>query len=169
MQKVRKTNKIVNDFLSHLEGSTHHVELEDFDRLMVSEADKVQARMSKLDDFAATIRQEFASDYFSFMDIPDLIIKKNYPRKDYEECYLKVLNKVKLRYLAEKKRELPHRELASMVITDDDLVPLDMLDWVNKEVKDKMKDKDTVIAHFIEGCKKEVARLKAKGAFESEK
>ena len=43
--------------------------------------------------------------YFSFFEVPELIVKKNYSRKDYEETLLKLLNKVKTRYLAEKAKE----------------------------------------------------------------
>jgi hypothetical protein len=67
--------------------------------------------------------------YFSFFEIPDFIVKKKYSRKDYEEIILKMLNKVKLRYLAEKKNETG-TDTKSVCITDDDLIPLEMLDWV---------------------------------------
>jgi len=40
-------------------------------------------------------------DFFIFHDIPEMIMKKRYSRKDYEDI-LKVLLKVKTRYLAEK-------------------------------------------------------------------
>jgi hypothetical protein len=40
-----------------------------------------------------------------------------------------MLNKVKLRYLAEKKNETG-TDTKSVYITDDDLIPLEMLDWV---------------------------------------
>ena len=33
--------------------------------------------------------------YFNFYDIPDLILKKNYSRSEYEEKILKLLKKVK--------------------------------------------------------------------------
>jgi hypothetical protein len=39
--------------------------------------------------------------FFSFYDIPDLIIKKRYPRKDYD-LIIKLLNKVKKLFLAHK-------------------------------------------------------------------
>ena len=70
--------------------------------------------------------------YFSFFEIPDLIVKKNYSRKDYEEIILKVLNKVKIRYLAEKKNLSGADDVSvkNTCITDDDLIPLEMLDWV---------------------------------------
>jgi hypothetical protein len=41
-----------------------------------------------------------------FFDIPELIIKKQYSRKDYDKIIIKVLQKVKLRYLAQKAKTL---------------------------------------------------------------
>jgi len=49
-------------------------------------------------------------NFFIFFDIPDLIVKKRYPRKDYEDI-LKILVKVKTRYLAEKARMMPDKPL----------------------------------------------------------
>ena len=40
-----------------------------------------------------------------------IIIKKNYTRKEYDENIIKILLKVKTRYLAEKARELPDKPL----------------------------------------------------------
>lgn len=79
--------------------------------------------------------------YFSFFDIPDLIVKKSYSRKDYEESLLKVLNKVKTRYLAEKVRELPDKSIDQIQITDDDLVPLELLDWVMGTIQNKAAER----------------------------
>ncbi len=80
-------------------------------------------------------------DYFSLFEIPDLIIKKGYSRKDYDDIIIKLLNKVKVRYLAEKKTEMPQKDLKDMVITDDDLIPLAMLDWVIKAIEHKHEEK----------------------------
>lgn len=82
-------------------------------------------------DFAAIVRTECVlnSHYFSFYDIPDLIVKKKYQRnKDYDHI-MKLLTKVKKSYLAQKSlivgKERPIEELE---ITDEDLVPLELFD-----------------------------------------
>ena len=65
--------------------------------------------------------------YFSFYDIPDLIIKKKYQRKDYESI-IKLLNKVKKSYLVYKATILPDKQISQLVVTDEDLVPLELFD-----------------------------------------
>lgn len=51
-------------------------------------------------DFVALVKQECVMDkiYFSFFDIPDLIVRNHYSKKDYEKV-IKVLKKVKNSYL----------------------------------------------------------------------
>lgn len=49
-------------------------------------------------------------NFFIFFDIPDLIVKKEYSRKDYESI-IKIVMKVKTRYLAEKARQQPDKPL----------------------------------------------------------
>lgn len=79
--------------------------------------------------------------YFIFFDIPDLIVKKKYSRKEYEDI-IKVLNKVKTRYLARKAKEMPDKPIEFVSqITDDDLVPLIILDEVMSEVQNKANEK----------------------------
>ena len=86
--------------------------------------------MEFINDFVTCVKQECVMDqhYFSFFEIPDLIIKKNYSRKDYEDNILKLLNKVKTRYLAQKVHDQPDTPLDQIQITDDDLVELDIFD-----------------------------------------
>jgi len=80
-------------------------------------------------------------NFFIFFDIPELIVKKKYSRKDYEDI-IKTVQKVKTRYLAEKAREHPEKPLAQVsVITDDDLVPLELFDFVLAQVENKHKEK----------------------------
>jgi hypothetical protein len=81
------------------------------------------------------VKQECVIDqkFFNFFDIPDLIMKKKYSRKEYEDI-IKVLNKVKIRYLAEKAILMPDKpkEVIS-VITDFDLIPLELFDYTLAE------------------------------------
>ena len=62
-----------------------------------------------------------------------MIMKKRYSKKDYE-VILKVLLKVKTRYLAEKALLQPDKPLESACITDDDLIPLKLFDYVMSEL-----------------------------------
>ena len=56
-----------------------------------------------LNEFVASVKQECVvdRDYFILFDIPDLIVKKKLARKDYDQV-IKIVNKVKNRYIAEK-------------------------------------------------------------------
>lgn len=40
--------------------------------------------------------------FFSFFEIPEVVVKKNYARKDYEQVILKFLSKVQVAFLVEK-------------------------------------------------------------------
>ena len=72
--------------------------------------------------------------YFNFYDIPDLILKKNYSRSEYEEKILKLLKKVKEIFINMKQKENPDKQIQ---ITDDDLIPLDLFDKAITQIKYK--------------------------------
>ena len=73
------------------------------------------------------------SYYFSFYDIPDLIVKRRYTRKDYEQI-IKLLNKVKKIYLLEKAKLIPDKPVSELEITDEDLVPLELFDQALSQI-----------------------------------
>lgn len=74
------------------------------------------------------------SHFFIFFDIPELIVKKKYSRKDYEDI-IKIVDKVKTRYLAEKAKQMPDKPLSVVSqITDDDLVPLELFDFILAQI-----------------------------------
>jgi hypothetical protein len=64
--------------------------------------------------------------YFNFVDIADLVVKKQVSKKDYEGCISKMLIKIKRAYLAFKASILPDKPLAQITVTDEDLVPLEL-------------------------------------------
>lgn len=65
--------------------------------------------------------------FFSFYDIPELIIKKRYSKKDYDQI-IKILNKTKKLYLFEKAKIVSDKPVNEIEITDEDLVPLELFD-----------------------------------------
>jgi len=88
--------------------------------------------MTLLNDFVTAVKQECVidHDFFIFFDIPELIVKKGYSRKEYEDI-IKVVQKVKTLYLAEKIKKNPDKPMAQVAqITDDDLVPLNLYDHI---------------------------------------
>lgn len=61
-------------------------------------------------------------------------MKKKYSRKDYEDI-IKIVDKVKTRYLAEKAKQMPDKPLSVVSqITDDDLVPLELFDFILAQI-----------------------------------
>jgi hypothetical protein len=146
-EQVEKDEKIINDFLCQLpDGGIGHqiLEIKDLERVLDNEVRTFKQEGTLLREFAATVRAEcvMEQNFFSFYDIPDLIVKKKYTRKDYEGI-IKMLNKVKKAYLLEKADILKdkNKPLDEIVITDEDLVPLDLFDKVlqNRENKQELK------------------------------
>ena len=120
-----------------------------------------------LRDFAAVVRAEcvMEQNYFSFYDIPELIVKKKYQRKDYESI-IKLLNKVKKAYLIDKADILKDKSkpLDEVVITDEDLVPLDLFDRVLQSRDSKQELKRLSIQGMIQRLKAEAAaKIKSMG------
>jgi hypothetical protein len=107
--RAEKEQKTINDFLCQLPDSSHLVlEIKDLERVLDQETRQVRAEIALLREFSQVVRTECVlnAHYFSFYDIPDLIVKKKYQRKDYDHI-IKLLNKVKKSYLVQKSLILP--------------------------------------------------------------
>lgn len=132
LQSLTKDNKIINNFLTELsDASNHLLKLEDFDVVTKNITNANTQRKSMIDDFITAVKQECVLNqhFFSFFDIPDLIVKRQISRKDYEGTILKLLLKVKGAYLAKKIHESDtDTAKADVKVTDDDLVELELLD-----------------------------------------
>lgn len=135
-EQIEKEEKIINDFLCQMpEGGIGHqiMEIKDLERVLENETRTYKVENSLLREFAATVRAEcvMEQNFFSFYDIPDLIVKKKFQRKDYESI-IKMLTKIKKAYLIEKADILKdkNKALEEIVITDEDLIPLDLFDKV---------------------------------------
>ena len=171
MNKVRKDNKVVNDYLSHLPDTAGFLQIDDLEKLLKNEQGKIQARLRQLSDFVTTVKQECVMNqhFFSFFEIPEVIVKKNYARKDYEEIILKYLQKVQAAYLAEKAVENPDLPKEQLFITDEDLVKLDYLDQIYDQIKHKYDEKELTIKKLLDDCHKSVKEMQVKAAKPSEK
>lgn len=95
---------------------------------------------------------------FNFLEVPEFVSRKNYKRTDYESVILKLLMKVKVRYLAEKAREFPDKPLNKIVITDDDRIPLELFFDIVATIKNKNSEQRETINEFIKSCKDAVAQ-----------
>lgn len=169
---LARDNKTINDFLAELpEGSHTVIEMADLDRLQKNEATKFQTKFLMLNDFVTAVKQQcvIKHNFFIFFDIPDLIVKKEYSRKDYESI-IKIVMKVKTRYLAEKARQQPDKPLNVVSqITDDDLVPLEMFDWVLSQIQHKQSERKQTILAFLNECQVQVHKVIQKLGIDSDK
>jgi DNA repair exonuclease SbcCD ATPase subunit len=82
-EQVEKEEKIINDFLCQLpDGGIGHqiLEIKDIERVLDNETRSFKVESTLLRDFAAIVRAEcvMEQNFFSFYDIPDLIVKKKY-------------------------------------------------------------------------------------------
>lgn len=129
-ERCEKEEKIVNDFLCQLpEGGHQILELKDLERVLENDTRAFKLETGLLREFSNVVRTECVMNqhFFSFYDIPDLIIKKKYQRKDYE-AIIKLLNKVKKAYLVHKATIVTDKPIAELVVTDEDLVPLELFE-----------------------------------------
>lgn len=58
MNKIRKDNKIINNFLSNLSDAHGYLMIDDLEKLLKTEQTKVNAKMRMLQDFVVTVKQE---------------------------------------------------------------------------------------------------------------
>ena len=163
-EQVEKEEKIINDFLCQMpDGGIGHqiMEIKDLERVLENETRTYKVENSLLREFAATVRAEcvMEQNFFSFYDIPDLIIKKKFQRKDYESI-IKMLTKVKKAYLIEKADILKdkNKALEEIVITDEDLIPLDLFDKVLQSRDNKQELKRLQIQGLIQKLKMEATQ-----------
>jgi len=174
-EQIEREEKIINDFLCQMpEGGIGHqiMEIKDLERVLENETRTYKVENSLLREFAATVRAEcvMEQNFFSFYDIPDLIVKKKFQRKDYESI-IKMLTKIKKAYLIEKADILKdkNKALEEIVITDEDLIPLDLFDKVLQSRDNKQELKRLQIQGLIQKLKLEAAqKIKAMGV-DSEK
>jgi hypothetical protein len=95
LQTTRKQEKVINDFLSKLPQQAildvHHLE-----KLLNENQAQFSAEFKILERFAGWVKTECALEkfYFNFHYIPELILKKQVTKKDYD-VLAKLLLKVK--------------------------------------------------------------------------
>lgn len=167
-ERCEKEEKIINDFLCQLpEGGIGHqiLEIKDLERVLENETRAFKLESQLLRDFAGVVRTECVMNqhFFSFYDIPDLIVKKKYQRKEYEQI-IKLLNKVKKSYLVHKATIVSDKPVAELVVTDEDLVPLELFDQVLQLREAKQDEKKQQIVAMIAKMKSDAQqKIKSMG------
>ena len=128
--KERKEEKTINDLLAKLPESTY-AEVHDIERIINLEQEAFRANYSILTTFIQNVKSECVMQqyYFGFFNIPEMLVKKRTSKKDFE-LIQKILLKIKQKYLVQKALLFPDRPIEQLSITDEDMVPMELLDDV---------------------------------------
>ncbi len=92
--------------------------------------------------------------FFLFFDIPDFLIKKTLPKKDLENA-ISLLNHAKEEYLKGKAEALK-KPITEVKMTEDDLVPLDILSFVLQKRKERIDWEHNFLIDFLWECQGEI-------------
>ena len=78
--RIEKEEKIINNFLNSIPESAQILEIKDIERILDNELKNFKQEMTCLRDYIAVVKSECVLNqyFFSFYDIPDLIVKKKY-------------------------------------------------------------------------------------------
>ena len=144
-------------------GISHAVNLDDLEKAVKTRQLALNAKMSMIEEFVQAVQNDLCirendAYMFNFLEVPEFVSRTNYKRADYEGVILKLLMKVKVRYLAEKAREFPDKPLNKIVITDDDRIPLELFFDIVATIKNKNAEQRETINEFIKECKDAVAQ-----------
>ena len=169
LAKERKEEKVLNDLLARLPESTY-IETTDIERLINIEQEANKAKFNILQEFAQSVRttcvmQQF---YFSFFNIPEMLVRKKTSKKDFE-LIQSMLLKIKKKYLVQKALLFPDRPIENLTITDEDLVPLEFLDEVLGAMRHKVQSKVDIWRELIESARQETLKKIKQHGIESEK
>jgi hypothetical protein len=88
--------------------------------------------------------------YFSFFDVPDMIVKMAPNKQDYAQM-IELLNMCKITYVKEKA-EIIKKPIEVVKITDEDLIPLDLLRHILNQMKHDFQEKVDFINKYIHEC-----------------
>jgi len=98
-EKERKEEKLINNLLAKL-PDTAYAEVTDVERLIALEQENFKQNFSVMMKFIENVKQEcmMQQHYFSFYNIPEMLVKKKTTKKEFE-LVQKLLLKIKQKYL----------------------------------------------------------------------
>ena len=86
-----------------------------------------------------------------------MLVKKKTSKKDFE-LIQKILLKIKQKYLIQKALLFPERPIDQLSITDEDMVPMELLDDVLGAYRHKVQSKFALWKELVESAKIETAK-----------
>ena len=169
LSKERKEEKTINDLLAKLPESTY-ADVNDIERIINLEQDAFRANYSILTNFIQNVKSECVMQqyYFSFFNIPEMLVKKRTSKKDFE-LIQKILLKIKQKYLVQKALLFPDRPIEQLSLTDEDMVPMELLDDVLGAYRHKIQSKFQLWKDLVDSAKFETAKKVKQSGIESEK
>jgi len=143
--------KTIMKFLDSSVGN-NIISLKDLKRNLENMAIQKLAEFSLLKGFIEQIRQRCAvrGTFFSFFDVPDVILLLKYGKREYD-LVIKFLKKAKEAFLQSKKAENPDAQ-----ITEDDVCPLELLDNTLSKMRYKQEKREMCINKLIFDCESEI-------------
>ena len=105
LRKCYKNEKTLNKILIGLPENAQTIDPDDLNRL-IQKAESAHLEVHDLyTNFATLVKNECVMNvhFFSFTGIPELIVRKNYTRKQYD-LLVKLLNSVKNEYLEQRAK-----------------------------------------------------------------
>lgn len=106
LRKSYKNEKTLNNFLAGLPENTQSIEPDDLQRLILK-AETAHAEVRDLyTSFVSVVKNEAVMNvhFFAFTSLPDLIVRKNYTRKQFD-LLRKLLITVKEQYLKQRNKQ----------------------------------------------------------------
>lgn len=148
---------MLNDFLLKL-NDFKFIEIRDLRQCLEQYKYDFAEESTKLRTFVDKISRECILDqhYFSFYDIPDMILGMSPNKKDYASM-LEFLQEAKNEYM-KSKADVLKKPLDEIKITDEDLVPLELLRHTLDQKKSKYHDNMDFITRFIASSQEEVTK-----------
>lgn len=165
LNKNRREETWFNDILAKV-TTVQMIQPRDIERVMELTKRANDMTNQIVEKFAAQVRTDCIVQlkFFSLHQVPEMLVKNRTSKKDFE-IIQKVLLKVKRLYLAHKALLFPGKALQNMVITEEDEVPLELIDQVLSELKHKQSSRLEVVKEFLDQAANEVQKqIKAQGA-----
>lgn len=161
----------MNNFLAKLPETAQNIDTEDLSRMILKEETAHLEKHELFSQFVANVKAECVMQvhFFNFTSLPDLIVRKNYTRKQYEGI-TKLLVAVKDAYLEQRAKEQEENaeedkdgkdshfkpKTDQNVITEEDMVEIQLLDDFLTTHQRKFEQKKLLWNTFIQRAKEEI-------------
>ena len=121
--------------------------------------DEFRKKKEMLEHFVKSVKKDCAlkKDFFNFGGLPDHIVQMKTTSENFDIINAKILQKVKDSYLKQKSGSSGQKVVQ---LTDDDLVPLSLLDDAISEFERKFEAKSRLWQELIQDLRMEIEKKK---------